>query len=191
MEQDDFCKTVGNSGILTAEEALDVLLHMKELTPRNKLAFSDKQRSGTWTEHFLTNTKYHIQNGSLPATSSSFSQSVDFNIPKGNIIVSCIFFINCAEARIDYVVLNRNRGNVRKLENRLHQGYQLYEAVFYPPVTVTPGSHTIIFSNNWGTEFGATKVSGQNTLQFRDIIIDVSKAGGPWYFIVGFKLRKY
>ena len=47
MELDDFCKTVGNSGIWTAEEALDVLLHMKESTPCNKLVFSDKLRFGT------------------------------------------------------------------------------------------------------------------------------------------------
>ena len=177
----------------------------------------------------------------LLSTSSSFSQSVDFNIPKhwqiqlpangiqffcfyihlcqkapalevgfpppsgsvlpptgnpgsttakGKIGVVCIFFIKCYSAHIDNVVLNRNWGNVHKLENRLHQGYQLYEAVFDPPVTVTSGKHhTIIFSNNLGSEFRATEVSGQNTLQFRDSTIDVSVTGDPWYFIVGFKLR--
>ena len=179
MEQDDFCTTVGASRVLTAEEALDVVLHMKNATTRNKLTFSGELRVGTWTDNFFTDTILYHHGGYRQ------QQQFTLTIPKGQIVISSVYFLNASGNQL-LVHLTRN-GNVRKLENRLYQGQQLYEAVFDPPVRVKSGDHVITFTYA-ANEYITTRIEGQNTLQYKDITISMIRK--YWYHVVGFKLRK-
>ena len=108
-----FCTTVSSSQILTAEEALDILLQRKGSTPRKKLAFSDELRVGAWTEHLFTSAWYH----SYQQIRSPVEQAMNFEITDGNIRVDKIYFINSMEADID--VCFTNWGNVRTLRRYL------------------------------------------------------------------------
>ena len=180
MDLNDFCKTVGSSRVLTSEEAFDVVLRMKESTPRNKLTFLDTPRIITWQELFYTNAQYGYEQ-----CLHSCQQSV--NISQGHLKVSSVYFIDIYGMQTDRVHLSKY-GNVRTLQNRLHQGQQLYEAVFDPPVRLNPGDNTITFSKSDGGYFNAIQVTGQNTLQYKDVT--VTMPGNPWYFVVGFKFRK-
>ena len=191
MELDDFCAAVGTSRVLTGEEALDVVLHMKNATPHNRLTFSDKLRVNTWTDQFFTDAYLfdHMYVG------TNVQQYFSITIPKGQIVISSIYFINFEGHQLS-VNFTRD-GNVRKLENRLHQGQQLYEAVFNPPVPVKSGNHMITFSCTGATSGGtyeyynaptATQLKGSTSLRYKDAVITVPE--NNWYFLVGFKLRK-
>ena len=91
MDQNDLFKTVGTSRVLTAEETLDIALHLKELTPLNKLNFPDDSRIGTYQEHFFANTRCL---GQPYITSGCAQQYVSFNIPKGQLSISSVFFLD-------------------------------------------------------------------------------------------------
>ena len=181
MEQDDFFKTVGTSKVLTAEETLDIALHMKELAPHNKLTFPNKKRIGTWMDHFFTNARFCSY-----VNSYQFQQDFSITIPpKVRIVISSIYFLNVNGYQLS---VNFTRtGNVRKLENRLHQGQQLYEAVFDPPVRVGSGNHVITFTNPTAGYYQGSQIQGQNNLQYRDVTISIPST--RWYFVVGFKMR--
>ena len=183
MEQDDFFKTVGTSKVLTAEETLDIALHMKELAPHNKLTFPNKKRIGTWMDHFFSNVCFY----SYVRVGSRLQQNFSITIPKVRIDISSIYFLNVSRTQLSVNFTSRN-GNVRKLENRLHQGQQLYEAVFDPPVRVGLGNHTITFTNPTGGYYQGSQIQGQSTLQDKDVTISIPSS--CWYFVVGFKLRK-
>ena len=184
MDDKDFCKNVGTSRVLTAEENLDIVLHLNELTPHNKINFPREPRLGTEQEHFFTNACYHDQHNTY---TTSFQQTVLLNIAKGQISISSVYLMGVTEGQFSVHVSTRN-GNVRKVENRLHQGYQLYEAVFDPPVRIKSGNHDIQFRSLPGSSIYVTRVQGQNTIQHKDVTF--SMASNPWCFVVGFKFRK-
>ena len=185
MEQDDFFKTVGTSKVLTAEESFDIALHMKELTPHNKLSFQCEPRVGIWQEHLFTNARYNAQVN----VGNPIQQQLSFKVPQGQIVISSVYFFNVSGHQWS-VHLTRN-AKVSKLENRLHQGQQLYEAVFNPPVSLRSGTHMIKFTGITTGGYGyynATQIYGQYILQYKDVTI--SMPNNNWYFVLGFKLRK-
>ena len=180
MEQDDFFKTVGTSKVLTAEESFDIALHIKELTPHNKLSFKCEPRVGTWDEHMFTDACY-----CTPVNTNHIRQQFMLHVRQGRIFISSIYLLNASGHELS-VNFTRD-GNVRQLENRLHQGQQLYEAVFHPPVPARSGNHVINFTSTRGL-FSATQIQGKNTSQHKDV--SISTLSHTWYFIVGFKLKK-
>ena len=177
MGPDEFVKDVAKSAVLTPEEALDIVLHVKKSTPRNKLPFSDKPRVGTWQEQ-LFNCLYYNQLG----TYNSFKQY--FNL-QGNAEVASVYFLNASNYNNIELTLQSTSTRIKVLENRHHCGQQLYEAVFEPPVKLQSGSHVVsIYSDNY---FNVEQVSGQHTLQFKGATITMND--NPWCMIVGFKIK--
>ena len=178
MGPDEFVKDVAKSPVLTPEEALDIVLHVKKSTPRNKLPFSDKPRVGTWQEQ-LFNCSYYSQLG----TYNSFNQY--FNL-QGNAEVVSIYFLNASNYNNIKLTLQSTSTRIRVLENRHQCGQQLYEAVFEPPVKLQSGGYSVSFYCG-GNYFSVLQVTGQNTLQFNRATITMDY--NPWCMIVGFKLK--
>ena len=97
MDQVDFFKSVATSRILAPEEALDVALHIKESTPRNKLLFSEKRRVGTWKEQFFPCSYYdQVQVGN--------SLQAICNV-QGHAEVASVYFIDNAAATSQAVLV--------------------------------------------------------------------------------------
>ena len=72
-----------------------------------------------------------------------------------------------------------------KLENRRHKGFQLYEAIFHPPVHLQSGTSSIIFTRS-GCGYHRV-IRGRQVVQNEDVTITINNF--PWFFIVGFKLK--
>ena len=170
MDQVDFFKSVATSRILAPEEALDVALHIKESTPRNKLPFSDKRRVGTWKEQLFT-CSYDGQ------TQSCYSLQVTCNV-QGNAEVASVYFVNGTSGNpINSLILaSTNALRITKLENRRHCGQQLYEAIFDPPVKLQSGNHIIKLQGNG--YFNAARLSGQNLLKYSFVTLSIQ--GNSW-----------
>ena len=177
MDPDEFVKDVATSAVLTPEEALDIVIHVKKSKPRNTLPFSDKPRTGTWREQ-LFNCSYHYE-------SAGYSLDQYFNL-QGNAEVASVYFLNASGYSITNLSLQSAKARIKPIENRQHCGRQLNEAVFDPPVKLQSGSH-MVSVNCGGSYFNFFSATGHNTLQFKPITITMNAKS--WNTIVGFKLK--
>lgn len=183
---DDFFQTVANSDVLSAAEALDVALTIKNYTPRNKVSFSNKPREGTWIEKFFTGVQL-----STSCTKYNSTHQFYLSVPAGNVLISSMYFLNLNNDQNLTMSLNKTAGTIHKLENRSHEGHQLYECTFDSPVTLTAGYAQFSFLHCSGYCTGSgycTQIRGATTLTHKDITF--TPQNNPWFYIVGLKFKK-
>ena len=163
MDPDEFIKEVSNSEVLTTDEAFNLILQMKGLTPRRQMSFSSAERSGTWKEEFfkdlsvvpqqygstvvVSNSCYHtitparLMGQQVPVQQVQTSQQVQipFQITcckKDTVLIKSIFIINGNNCNISNVSLQSVAGTISTLEKRFHLGHQLHGVVFDPAIVI-------------------------------------------------------
>ena len=181
MDSDEFVKDVAKSSVLTPEEALDIVLHAKKSTPRNKVPFSDKFRAGTWQDQLFT-CSYYNQYEEYYGFNENFHLQGPVEVKSVYYLIPIGYSNTNTSIRLDSINITR----FKILENRQHCGQQLSEAMFDPPVKLGTGSHTMSINCGGGNQ-QLIQVTGQNTLQFRRATITMNS--NIWNTIVGFKLK--
>ena len=195
MDLDDFFSHVGRSRVLTSDEALDVALYMRGLTPHSKLPYPNGKRIGPWTVGILEGlaVKSELTSGMHRLNATGEAQFNVFN-PNGNVSISSVYFINVGKIPINNISVTSTHQqiadmdlNIEKASNLFYKGHQVYEAVFNPPLTFESDSDNVIkFHSRW-KKFTQIVGTGENIVQNGNVRIIMDHDN--WHFVVGFKFK--
>ena len=142
MDLDELIQSVSRTKILTTEEALNLILMVKHLKPRQKLCFSNRKRQGVWETRLYKGLQFDYPQLSTRQTHVQVPFVVQ-NCSQG-ILIKSIFLLNVHGCPFEKITLQSIEGSVRTLKNILHEGKILHEVLFDRPVAVQSNVQAIV-----------------------------------------------
>ena len=164
MDLDELIQSVSRTKILTTEEALNLILMVKDSKPRQKLCFSNRRRQGVWETRLYKGLQFDY-----PQLSGTRHIQVPFVVQNCNrgILMKSIFLLNVHSCTFEKITLQSTKGSIRTLKHVLHEGKILHEVIFDHPVSLQSNVQNLVSFQIAAKQNNppATRLQGHNVIR--------------------------